>query len=389
MSTTSVAVAAQDRGGAMVAVPAPTRGALIVADALKQESEQRHLLGQYVAHHMVEGTDYGAIPGTKNKTLLKPGAEKLTQLFRTIPRYTVEDKVENWETGLFSYRFRCQIVTQDDDTVVAEGVGSCSTFESRYRWRNADRTCPECGAPAIKRSKYPPKNNPGATPGWYCFGKAGGCGANFDYDDADFALQPTGRVQNPDLIDCVNTVLKMAKKRALVDAAIALARCSDIFIQDAEEFADAHPAPVAEAEKPRPAPQQSDAELVALCEDARHRIRAAKTPDELLAVWKSLPDAVKARVVADKDKRKAELAATAPTPKAAPAGDADLELDDLRAACEEAILEAGSSEAAALGRFHRALQCDARARLTDLSAEQLENLTALVRGEAAKTAGAK
>ena len=101
----STALAKNEKNGMEVATApahAPSRGAMIVADALKQESEQRHLLGQYVAHHMVEGTDYGVIPGTRNKTLLKPGAEKLTQLFRTIPRYTVEDKVENWETGLFS-----------------------------------------------------------------------------------------------------------------------------------------------------------------------------------------------------------------------------------------------------------------------------------------------
>jgi hypothetical protein len=36
----------------------------------------------------------------------------------------------------------------------------------------------------------------------------------------------------------VNTILKMAKKRALVDGAIALARCSDIFTQDIEDIVD-------------------------------------------------------------------------------------------------------------------------------------------------------
>lgn len=211
-----------------------TRGAFIVADALEQESQQRKLLGQFIARHMTDGTDYGVIPGTKNKTLLKPGAEKLTQLFRCIPRFMIEEKVENWDTGLFHYRFSCQIVTQDDGTVVAEGVGSCSTYEGRYRWRNADRKCPECGAAAIVKSKYPPRDNPEA-PGWYCFAKKGGCGANFDYDDDGITKQPLGRAQNPDLLDQVNTVLKMAKKRALVDAAISLARCSDIFTQDVED----------------------------------------------------------------------------------------------------------------------------------------------------------
>lgn len=222
--------------------------AMIVADALTQESEQRKLLGEYIAKHMHEGTDYGIIPGTQRKnadgsnaptpkTLLKPGAEKLTQLYRTIPKYTLEDKIENWDTGLFYYRYVCRIVLQADEEVsVAEGVGSANSYESRYRWRKADRACPACGANAIKRSKYPPRNNPTAQPGWYCYDKAGGCGANYDADDASITGQTAGRVQNPDILDTVNTVLKIAKKRALVDAAIALARCSDIFTQDVEDF---------------------------------------------------------------------------------------------------------------------------------------------------------
>jgi hypothetical protein len=209
--------------------------ALIVAESLTFEAEQRRLLGQYVKQQMVEGTDYGVIPGTTNKALLKPGAEKLVGLFRCAPRFTIEEKIEDWAKGLFFYRFSCQIVTLADGAVVAEGVGSCTSYESRYRWRNADRKCPNCGKEAIKRSKYPPKDDPQAKPGWYCFGKVGGCGANFAADDASITGQTVGRVENPDLVDSANTVLKMAKKRALVDASIALARCSDTFTQDVED----------------------------------------------------------------------------------------------------------------------------------------------------------
>lgn len=222
--------------------------AMIVADALVTEGEQRKLLGQYVQQHMVDGTDYGVIPGTKNKTLLKPGAEKLTQLFRCIPRFTVEEKVERWDTGLFYYRFSCQVVTQADGVVVAEGVGSCSTYESRYRWRVSARKCPACGKEAIIKGKAEYGG------GWLCFKKKDGCGAKFADDAEAIVGQPVGRVENPDLIDSVNTVLKIAKKRALVDAAISLARCSDIFTQDAEDWAAAgHDEPAdPPAETPRP-----------------------------------------------------------------------------------------------------------------------------------------
>jgi hypothetical protein len=116
--------------------------AMILADALDQENEQRSLLKAYVERHMQEGTDFGVIPGTKNKTLLKPGAEKLTQLFRCTPRFRLDEKIEDWQSGLFYYRFCCQILTQSDEVVVAEGVGSCSSYESKYRWRTQDRACP-------------------------------------------------------------------------------------------------------------------------------------------------------------------------------------------------------------------------------------------------------
>ena len=251
--------------------------ALIVADALAQEDEQRRLLGEYVARHMQEDTDYGVIPGTKNKTLLKPGAEKLTSLFRCVPQFVIEEKIENWETGLFFYRFSCHIVTLDGGNAVAEGVGSCSSYESRYRWRNADRACPECGKAAIKRSKFPPRNAPHEPPGWYCFDKAGGCGANFPHDADVIVSQVTGRVQNPDLADCANTVLKIAKKRSHVDASIALARCSDIFTQDMEDF-QTH-----EVEQPRQAAPRPAANGYAECPKGM-RTEPSAEPDPL-APW--------------------------------------------------------------------------------------------------------
>lgn len=299
----SAALATTERG---------TGRAMIVADALTQEGEQRKLLGEYVAKHMQEDTDYGIIPGTKNRTLLKPGAEKLTTLFRCVPRFVVEEKIENWETGLFFYRFACHIETLDGGNVVAEGVGSCNSYEGRYRWRNADRKCPECGAAAIMRSKFPPRENPSLAPGWYCFSKKGGCGAQFTAEDEAITGQATGRVQNPDLADCANTVLKMAKKRAHVDAAIALARCSDIFTQDVEDFAGGHAEPEQPAARngnydPRTVPGVKSGD------DLKPPIRsinfaACGTLDELRTLWVGLTPAEKEHYADAKDQRKAEIA---------------------------------------------------------------------------------
>ncbi|MBN9687099.1 MULTISPECIES: hypothetical protein [unclassified Corallococcus] len=217
---------------AIVVPDAPAPRALITRDVLKYEAEQRKLLAEYVKGQMVAGTDFGVIPGTPKPTLLKPGAEKLVTLFRCTPKFTLMEKqsTQDFERGFFNYVFRCRIFSRDADAVVAEGFGSANSYESRYRWRNAARKCPGCGKEAIIQGKAEYGG------GWLCFKKKDGCGAKFNADDTSITGQQVGRVENPDLPDMANTVLKMTKKRALVDASIALARCSDMFTQDVEDF---------------------------------------------------------------------------------------------------------------------------------------------------------
>jgi hypothetical protein len=53
--------------------------------------------------------------------------------------------------------------------------------------------------------------------------------------DTDLTLY---QVPNPDIFDQVNTLVKMAKKRALVDAALSAGRLSDLFTQDLEDMAE-------------------------------------------------------------------------------------------------------------------------------------------------------
>ncbi len=48
--------------------------------------------------------------------------------------------------------------------------------------------------------------------------------------------QEVGRKENPDIADTYNTVLKMAKKRAFVDASLTATAASDIFTQDVEDM---------------------------------------------------------------------------------------------------------------------------------------------------------
>lgn len=237
-------LARADHGVAIVAPPATTSRAMIMKQALTEASEERAILGEYVKKHMVEGSDYGKIPGTDKPTLLKPGAEKLLDLFRCTPEFMLMEKVEDFERGFFHYVFRARVIFRQTNTVVAEGYGSANAKEGRYRWRNADLMCPNCNKPTIIKGKQEYGG------GWVCFKKKGGCNSKFDDDATEIVGQPRGKVENDDICTLANTILKMAKKRALVDAAIALARCSDLFTQDVEDFADPghgeeKPAPVA------------------------------------------------------------------------------------------------------------------------------------------------
>lgn len=177
-----------------------------------------------------DGGDYGLLPGAgKKRVLYKSGADKLCDLYGLADRYTILSKVEDYEKGLFDYTVECSIHRRLDGLFIGSGLGSCSSYESKYRWRNAERICPQCGQAAIIRGKAEYGG------GWLCFKRKGGCGATYAIDDPVIAKQPLGRVENPDIADTKNTVLKMAKKRAKVDAVIGVTRSSGLFSQDVED----------------------------------------------------------------------------------------------------------------------------------------------------------
>lgn len=186
-------------------------------------------LVEFVKTVMQKDKDYGVIPGTPKPTLLKPGAEKLCTMFGLRPVFEQVKAVEDWERGFFYYHYRCSLMR--DGVIMAQGEGSCNTKEKKYRWRDAKRTCPHCGQPAIIKGKEEYGG------GYLCFRKQGGCGAKFGDNDAAITGQPAGQVENTEPFDLVNTILKMAQKRALVAATLIGANASEFFTQDVEDIA--------------------------------------------------------------------------------------------------------------------------------------------------------
>jgi hypothetical protein len=199
--------------------------------SIQEVRDQVRKIQSLMADLMREGEHYGAsFPGDARKNLLKPGADKLMFMFRLRPAFRQD--VKELPGGHREVFTRCVIYHIESRQRIAEGVGSASTMESRHRWRSAARKCPWCGSEAIIKGKEEYGG------GWVCYGKKGGCGAKFADGDAAIEKQATGRVENPDIADTYNTVVKMSKKRAYVDAAITACAASDIFTQDLDDLND-------------------------------------------------------------------------------------------------------------------------------------------------------
>ena len=201
-----------------------------VKDALAAYQAKKDLIDGI----MKADVDYGIIPGSTKPTLLKAGAEKATSFFGLSPRFVDAEVVNDW-TGeqhggepFFFYRRTCNLWRGDQ--LVASVDGSCNSWEKKYRYRGGERVCPNCGKPTIIKGKAEYGG------GWLCFAKKGGCGAKFADADTAITGQDVGQVKNPDVSDLVNTILKMADKRALVAATLIATGMSEYFTQDIDDF---------------------------------------------------------------------------------------------------------------------------------------------------------
>ena len=130
-------------------------------------------MNRFIDTVLIAGVDYGIIPNCKKPTLLKSGAEKILNYLGLIARTEISNRVEDYNIGFFSYEAKVYLIDYNG-VVKGEGIGITNTREGKY----------------AKSSGY--------------------------------AMQ--------------NTVLKMAKKRALVDAALNVGNLSARFTQDVEDM---------------------------------------------------------------------------------------------------------------------------------------------------------
>jgi len=190
--------------------------------------EQVNLIQKVMQDVMKEGEHYGVIPGCKKPSLLKPGAEKLNLVFRMAPKY--EMITNDLPGGHKEVEVVCSLYAINSGKFLGQGVGSCSTMESKYRYRDMKRLCPVCGLETIIKGKAEYGG------GWLCYKKKGGCGEKYGDNDPVIIDQKVGKIAYEDPADYYNTIRKMAKKRAHVDAVLTVTAASDIFTQDIEEM---------------------------------------------------------------------------------------------------------------------------------------------------------
>lgn len=155
-------------------------------------------------HVMVDGADYGVIPGTDKPTLYKPGAEKLCVTFRLSADNPVIESVPEYANDI---RYRVQVpIRAANGALLAVGIGECSTGEEKYRWRRP-----------VHQNEFDNAAEDARRVKWQRNGDA----------------WQQVRVNPPDV---ANTVLKMAHKRAYVHGVIMATAAGSIFTQDLEDL---------------------------------------------------------------------------------------------------------------------------------------------------------
>ena len=84
---------------------------------------------------LVDGTDYGIIPGTPKPSLYKSGAENLLRFYGLGHTLEKVNSLEDWENGLFYFEYKVSIHKSFQDGtrhILAECVGSCNSREPKY-----------------------------------------------------------------------------------------------------------------------------------------------------------------------------------------------------------------------------------------------------------------
>lgn len=225
--------------------------------------QRRRDIADFVQNVLVAGADYGSASGSDEQkpTLLKPGAEKFVAFFGLEPHLTLlEQRIEldRPEPFIF-FSYHCAMVRDGILYGEADGCASSHEIKYRYRWVPAELVPPHLDISSL------PKRDNSITEFDFAIQKAettGPYGKPAEYWERwkeaiksgkairtqkisrtgktmDAWVMPNVlyRVPNPDVADQINTIMKMAQKRAFVAATLIACGISELFTQDIEDWA--------------------------------------------------------------------------------------------------------------------------------------------------------
>lgn len=249
MSTKELAPVASSEPAVMTIDPEELQRGLI------ERGKSMTIIRSWFGKLLQPGRDYMIIPGTSKKdkdgnetarpALLKPGAETILAGAGAHLEIAELREDEIGTNGHLEVRLTINILNKRNEPL-GQGIGSASTLESRYsnRW--------------VFGSDVP-----------------------VDYDKSTLRTKEISTKKGKATMYCIegnahdsrNTVRKMAKKRAMVDAVLTAFGLSGLLAQDLDEDVDAetNSSPRHEAE-PEPAPPPPRPTLSA---DARQRVSNA------------------------------------------------------------------------------------------------------------------
>jgi len=190
-----------------------------------QFNQNSALTKDFVKASLVKEIDYGVIPGTKNKTLLQPGAEKLARFYNLGCFTRLLTSTEIFETGFFAYTYECVVRHLPTGIDICRIERSCNSYESKYLYENVYPN---------KASEEQKARTAGTTQ------KTGKNGEKYTVLKV--------RKAPDELAGDINTYQSMAQKRAIVAGVRQATMATDLF---RDELAEAAPnAPTTKEENP-------------------------------------------------------------------------------------------------------------------------------------------
>lgn len=208
-----------------------------------------------------EGQDYGVIPGTNEKpVLLLPGMEKLMRALHLRAEYVERRVITDFDKPLFFFEYECRLIDVESETCISTAIGSANSMESKWAWRwvplhrvpsNLDpstlvtrggriseftfavekaETSGKYGKPAEYWQQFQDAIANGTAKMIKRKDSKGTERDAWEIDSSEY------RVPNPDVFDQLNTICKIAQKRALSSAIKGAANVSEFFTVDLDDL---------------------------------------------------------------------------------------------------------------------------------------------------------